>query len=157
MVKLIDFFIFEDATHGIFVGLRPDKSSVDHIINYVQTNNIPNPTEPGSYHVTLIHSQKYLPDFNARGKLEIPYRCYPKRSLAVFQTAKGTNALAIELQCDELQKYIKEIRRIHKPHYVDRIFRPHITISYDVSKLDINTLPKPGFPIFLDQEYMDKQ
>jgi hypothetical protein len=137
---------------GTYAGLRVALQSCMAINEYINENKIPlhRSDKEQRLHVTLLHSKKYLPDYESAGN--VFYECKPTK-FDIFPTQEGRNGLVLLLDCPALVQRHKTLMKKHRAVFDYDEYIPHVTFSYDVGDLDLNTLPPFTTTIFLNEEY----
>jgi hypothetical protein len=143
---------------GTFVGLRAAKDTARQLVQWCIKNEIPNPTKQETFHVTLLCSRKYLPDYVPAGQLEEPYLCIPERftiwkTSTTNQTGPQTNCLVVRLQSPKIVARHQFLLSEHRATNEHDIYIPHVTLSYDVGELNSSQLQIIDFELVFDCEY----
>lgn len=122
---------------GTYVGINISEKSKDALISASEKMKVPNKIDRDNMHITLIHSRKHLPEFEARGKFKEPMVVSVDK-LKIFPVQDGdSKVLVVVLDAPDLEKRNKKIMKEEGaisdfPKYI-----PHITLSYDVGDFDI--------------------
>lgn len=148
----------QQSETGTYAGLLLSEESAKALRYFVQDHDVPEPVSSDIYHVTLLHSKKYLPEYEAPGILERPYIGHTLES-AIWETSGGQRALVVKFECSDLLKRHEELMDTHEAQFDYDEYQPHVTLSYDIgdwepnlSKLDY-ALNKYVENIVLIEEY----
>ena len=148
-------FPFEEEHHltGItnppgkttYVGVRFDAHTTTQLHAYAMEHKIPNPTKANNLHTTLLYSYKHLPNYVPPGRLSEPLVA-ELGDFGVWQTnSEGgknkQNCLVILITSPELVVRHMQLKRAHGVVHDYLIYQPHITLSYDIGDLDVESLP----------------
>lgn len=115
--------------------------SLKALREWAKKNEIPNRVPHEKMHCTLLFSKKHCPDYEPKGELDPPIEVKPKH-LTVFDSRdRGKKVLVVELDAPEFTKRHKELMKEHGATYDFPEYKPHVTLSYDMGDLDIDTLP----------------
>jgi len=146
--------IFEASEDGTFAGVKFSNESVQKLKAFSDKNNIPNPTPPEDYHVTLLFSRTPLPDYTPRGSYKAALTAIPK--YATIFGDDDEKALVIVFDAPGLVKRHKYLMRKHPEATWDHDdFIPHVTLSYDVGDFDPNSLNVTDIgPLDIVEEYV---
>lgn len=144
----------KEEKNGTYVGVHFDDETKDAIEAGIKALNIPKPIERHKMHSTVVYSRKVLPDFKPRGKLDKPIKATAK-TFDIFKSKSGENCLVVKLDCPELVKRHKEIRKEHGATHDFDEYLPHVTLSYDCGDLDLSDKsPSEYFKVFnIVEEY----
>jgi len=125
----LEDLIETESTKGTYAGVRLSQDDEDTIIELVKKMEIPNPIERDAIHLTLLYSRKFLPDYEALGKVDM--WAYPK-GFHIFEGGNGKDILVLLVDSPDLEKRHKLLMKEHRATYDFPDFRPHITLSYDL-------------------------
>lgn len=140
--------IYEAKKHkGTYAGVHFDYDTKKRIEKYIKDNKIPNPVPLHKLHNTLIYSKKYLPKFEAQGRLDPPWIGEPTE-FDVFtaqpdENGKRARCLVLKFECAQCTDRHHEIMDKHGATFDYDEYTPHITFSYDIGDMDIKDLPDP--------------
>ena len=137
------------AKKGTYAGVRFSDETLENLAKYIEDNDIPNPTR--DFHTTLLFSRKVLPKYDPT-----EYNEPLTGKFDGFELFDEGKALVLRFDCPELVKRHKELMDEHKATYDYDEYRPHVTLSYDASDVDIDELPKVKFPIEIEKEYKEE-
>lgn len=138
---------------GTYAGVRFWNDNQLDLINWVLKNNIPNPCRPETYHATLLYSRKHLPDYEPCGFLkEMKYAKFGGFAKFDFRLL-GTKCLVMKLDSPYLTERHKCLMDVFGATYDFPEYIPHITLSYDVGDLDLDTLPPFTGAMGIVEEY----
>ena len=155
-MRLIDLFEKKEKK-GTYAGVHFSKKTIDAIKKYVKDNEIPNPLKADKLHSTVLYSKKYLPEFEAAGKLEEPLIGKPTKfeKWPSQPDSDGNVAMCLVLKfdCEDLVKRHEFLMKQHGGTYDFDEFKPHITFSYDVADLQCKDLPVFSENIEIVEEY----
>ena len=137
------------AKKGTYAGVRFSNETLENLAKYIEDNDIPDPHR--DFHCTLLFSRKVLPKYDP-----IEYNKPLTGKCKGFELFNEGKALVLRFDCPELVKRHKELMDEHKATYDYDEYLPHVTLSYDASKVDVDELPKPKFPIVITKEYKEE-
>lgn len=139
--------LYEDAKKpGTYMAAHFDKQTVESIEQYIKDNNIPNSTSISKLHLTILSSEKHLPDCVNGSHLIDPSIIAKPDHLDVF-TSPGNdgepdnNCLVLKVHSSELTKLHNDLIKEHNTTHKYGDFKPHITLSYNIGNMDITKLP----------------
>lgn len=152
----------EQQERGTFAGVRFSNSTAENLYKFAKDNDIPCPLKPTHLHTTLLFSRKYLPNYQAQGDIDPPYKGTPK-SLEVWPTqpdrdGNKKNCLVLRFDCQQLVDRHKFLMDKHQATYDYPDYLPHVSLSYDVGDLDVDKLPNISdyvSELEITQEYKD--
>lgn len=161
IVELIETESTQQST-GTYVGVKLDDSSLDSLVEFAKSNDIPNPLKRSDFHSTVVYSRKHLPDFDPVGNIDEPWIATPK-GFDVWESKpnaykdESTFCLVMEIDCPDMVKRHDHAREDHGATYDFDEYKPHITISYDVGKdFDKSNLEWSGEPLKISNEYSEE-
>lgn len=125
---------------GTYVSVILDDVTKQGIMEYIELANIPNPVTINYLHCTLVCTENEIPHIVTINKYHKPFIGMPDK-LNIWKTKTGLNCLVLTFKCNSLDQrhvyLIEDYTLCHRfPTYIS-----HITLSYDVGDLDINSLP----------------
>jgi 2'-5' RNA ligase len=135
------------APSGVYVCLRPDKATRDHIHQFFKDAEIPGLIVPSEYHVTLMYApsqdlDKYKDDIPEDVSADTGPGSAKFGGYALY--GENKDCLVMKLDSDMLQRMHKRLRDLGLvPTYPE--YSPHLTLSYQGSDVDIDKLAKPDF------------
>lgn len=121
---------------GTYVGVKISKESKDKLYEMAEKLGVPNILPKKDYHITVIYSRKYLPNFEALGKLDEPIIAKPDK-FSLFDAKDDNKCLVIELKCPDIVKRHNHIMKVHGATYDWDEYKCHITLSYDVEDFSL--------------------
>jgi len=134
---------------GVYIDLKLTESSYNELSKYINdiSSKIQNIKPNTDLHCTLIYSKK---EHNEEIKPQ-EYQCtaIPK-TLSLFGENKDT--LVLELNSDCLKQRNKYL--MDKYNFISdfKEYKPHITLAYECSNIDVNGIELPNFIIELENE-----
>ncbi len=140
-------------TKGIYVAVKYNQSASDDLLDFIKKYNIPSTLKAEDFHTTLIYSRKYADIKELDDNMEDSEIIAKPTELHVFETFDKKRALVIKLDCPYLEQRHKYLMQKYDLTYDYEEYIPHITLSYDISDLEI---PKDvEFPNFfrIQSEY----
>jgi hypothetical protein len=139
---------------GVYVGLRVIDAGNDRLREYAAANNLPNPVtaKERRLHVTVIYSRVGAP---IQAQPELVHLARPV-GFDIFSSSEGANALVLRLSAPTVEARHRQLMSTYPLTYDYPTFKPHITLSYDVGKLDPGTLPLFQEEILLGAEYVEE-
>ena len=142
-MKLED--LLEAAMKGTYAGVKFDTETNRAIHRYLHDNKIPTSVRADRLHTTLLYSRRHLPNYKPAGKYDKPLIAKPLE-FDVWKTRppvgdEPSNCLILHISCPELEKRHKELMKQHDAQYDYDEYHPHITLSYNIGKLDVKKLP----------------
>lgn len=150
--------VTQQKQKGTYAGAHFDTPTKKALHKYMSDNDIPNALRPDKLHSTILHSKKYLPDYQAKGKYDEALIGKPKE-LVVWKTSgddsPSTRCLVLKYECPKLVKRHEQLMKQHDAQYDFPEYIPHVTLSYDIGDFDEKKLPLPEFDIVLDNEYQE--
>ncbi|AAQ17849.1 gp57B conserved hypothetical protein [Aeromonas phage Aeh1] len=117
-------------TRGTYVAVRYKPRTAMAIVRRCREMGIPNLVPYDKMHTTLVYSRKYLPEFQASGKIDKVLQGVMIPD--IFETQSGKRALVLKLTDPWFGARHKEIREKHGATHDYPDYHPHITASYDV-------------------------
>lgn len=138
-----------DFSNGVYCSAKPTQSTTDALRAYCAAYDIPNPVPAGEMHTTLIYSDKGCLNFEHQEKYDQDI----KANFAGFDMfGEDKNVLVVKLKCPELHDRHNELMDEYDLSYNFDEYRPHITLSYDASGVDISKLdPYHGDLMFVGE------
>lgn len=128
---------------GTYAAVTFDHATRRAIHRYCSLANIPNTIMPDKLHSTLLYSVKDLPLYEPNEQYHYPLVAYPV-GLSLWDTSnegRPTKCLVVLLECDRLVERHNLLMREHGACYPHKSYQPHITLSYDVGDLNLESLP----------------
>lgn len=156
-MKLKDLYE-QPSKKGSYAGVKFDKDTNRALHKYIKENKIPNSTRPDRFHSTVLYSRKHLPNYKPAGKLDPPMTGNPT-GLTVWETqgdnGPKTNCLIFQYDCPDLVDRHKSLMKEHEATYDYPDFKPHVTLSYDIGDMDVDSLPDVSGvgPVNIVEEY----
>jgi len=150
--KFIKILEDKSTSKGTFVGLRLSDESSTKLVEWMEDNDIVDPTPENKLHVTLILDKVREIEWNDTDydpPLEIDPETY---EFALF--GDESNILVLKMKSDELLRRHNSAKALHNIKWDHDEYAPHVTLSYS-SKSDIGDLLVPDFPIILVAEYSE--
>ncbi len=149
--------IRESEKPGLYVGVKFSPRTVQNLVQWCKDNNIPERTDPSGYHTTVILSPtrkfKYDPM-----RWDPPLVVTPDLfALDLFGPER--NKLVLRYDCAVLEARHWLVRVEEKLPWEYPEYVPHITLSdfehaFGGTKIDLNDLPVPDFPLQIVAEYV---
>lgn len=142
---------------GTYVAVKFSKDTTNNIKKFMEEYNIPNPLKSDNFHCTVIYSRKYLPTFEAQGRIDPPWVGTPKH-MDIFTSNSNTNCLVVVFDCPELTTRHHEIMEDYDATYDYAEYKCHITLSYDCGDFDpksIKHLKEKLGDLEIDSEYSE--
>lgn len=146
---------------GTYAGAHFSPATVDALSQYCKTHNIPNAIAPDKFHTTILYSRKYCPDYKAAGKYDPMLVGKALGNFHVWKTspsdpnAEKTNCLILPFDCPDLAARHKELMDTHGATYDYDEYKPHVTLSYNIGDLDVDSLPPFEGDIEIADEYQE--
>lgn len=153
-MKSLSEYLLEQKKQGTYVGVRFTDDTKKAIKKYIEENEIPNSIDVEKLHTTLIFSRKHLPNFTPKGKLNPTIKGTYKH-MSIWKTQNEKNALVMEYDSKDMKNRHEEIMDEHNATYDFDEYKPHLTLSYDVSDIDIKSYPEYDGPVEIDFEYTE--
>jgi len=143
-----------DFSNGKFVAFTLSDETKANLANFANTHQIINPADPKEYHITLVYSKADFP-WTVMDTLEDPIVVEPAALFwEVFKTESGSNCLVLRMEHPALLARHKQAMEAGATNdFPD--YKSHITISYDIGEVQIETIPIPDFEIEIIGEYED--
>lgn len=158
-MKLTEITKTKKTPDGTYAGVKFNPKTIKAIEAFIKDNGIPNPIRTEKIHTTLLYSKKYLPDYEARGKLDDMMVGKPTR-FEKWPSQPGDDGkvamyLVLKYDCPDLIARHKDLMDEHDAKYDFNEYKPHITFSYDVAGLQCKDLPKFEEDIEIVEEYSE--
>ena len=134
---------------GTYAAVRFDNETVKNLKRYVKENGIPNPNT--DWHTTLLYSRKHLVNYKPTKK----YATMMEGVAKDFELYDDGKVLALNFSCPPLYQRHHKLMLEHGATYDYDQYRPHVTLSYDASNVNIDELPEIDFPIRIVGEYSE--
>lgn len=142
---------------GTYAGVRFDSSTIDALVEYTKTNEIPEPVKPADFHTTLLYSRKHLPNYQPISSYdELMQGTVTGVDLWPAQSDGVKRTLVLTFKCPQLSKRHKELMDEHKAQWDFPNFKPHVTLSYQAAGFDLASLPKFKHPLRIVGEYVEE-
>lgn len=129
---------------GTYAYVEFDTATKKQIHKYQALANLPNAVRPDKLHSTLLYSRVPMDGYVPAGNYYFPLVARPN-SLAIWESknSDGTvsKCLVVILSCPHLVERHRFLMEEHNGSFDFPTYVPHVTLSYDVHDLDINTLP----------------
>lgn len=126
---------------GTYAFVTLDTHTKQRLHQLTSELNLPNAVRPDKYHVTLLYSKKSLPEYEPKGVYHSPIIAEPGEYAVFLQDDDNTRCLVLKLECPVLVNHHKYLMARHGGEYDFPDYIPHVTLSYDIGSLDIDTLP----------------
>jgi len=154
-MKLEEISENKKTPDGTYASVHFNEDTINALNEYIENNNIPNPTNVKKIHSTLLYSRNYLPEYKPQGKLEPAWEGQFKH-FSIFsanpKNSRGGLVLVMEYACPEQSKRFDELMNIYDATYDFDEYKPHITLSYDIGDFDHKKLPKFEKPLKIVEE-----
>ena len=136
--------LMEDVSKGTYAGVYFDEDTKKAVKKYLEDNDIPKPVNVDKLHTTLLYSRKFLPDYIPGGMYDKPLIGTPVE-LVVWKTQgdegkEPANCLVMKYDCPELVDRHKSLMKEHGATFDYPEYTPHITLSYDIGDMDVDSL-----------------
>lgn len=135
--------------NGVYMSSEPNQDTKDAIASFCAIHDVPNPVKKPDMHCTVIYSTKSNPDFECQSE-------YKELILGEFDGYEmfGDNKdiLVMKIKSSGLVKRHKELMKEYDLTYSYDKYIPHITLSYDASDFDVESLPRYNGPIMFSGE-----
>lgn len=143
---------YSDDLHpkGTYASVTLSKESQKALDDWVTKNEIPNATDPSTYHSTLIYSRKGVPEAKDY-KVDLPIKAKISK-WSIFKTQQGKDALVAIMDSPVLTQHHKNLRSQYGATHDFPEYHPHVTISYDYG----SDVPPKKIPD-LELEYDSKE
>lgn len=142
---------------GTYAGVNFSDATIKAVHQYAVDNKIPKALKPEKYHTTVLYSRKYLPNYKPAGTFEKPlvgkFTGFDIWKSSPDKNEDPTNCLVMEFDCPELTKRHNDLMDEHDATYDFDEYKTHITLSYDVGDLTVDSLPKFKDNIDIVSEY----
>lgn len=155
-MKLIEL-TEEKVKRGTFAGIRLHEKTEEAILQHTKKHKIINATQKEDIHVTLLYSKKHLPDYKPLGPIDemaVPNRFEIFKSTPDDGT-KSKNCLVLLLDSGYLHKRYSKLMKEHKATSDFDTYNPHVTFSYDIGDMDVDSIPKFTEAVHLIREYKE--
>lgn len=129
--------ILIESKQGVYIGMRLSEESINKILEFIKVNKIKNGVNKDDLHTTIIYSTK--PD---RVKLT-PLRNAEGVFSKFSKFGEDKNVLVMEIDCKELEELHEYYMSNYNLSWDWDSYKPHITLSYDASKIDETKLIWP--------------
>jgi len=139
---------------GTYCGARFGKNSQERLAKFAEDIDVPNVIPMNKFHVTILYSRKFLPNFRPEGYYKNPYSAQVE-SLEIWPSQGGKNCLVLKLDCDGLIKRHKYLMKEHGATFDYPEYKPHVTLSYDIGDMSIEDIEIPKFHLYLEREYKE--
>lgn len=139
--------IADKAKPGTYAGVHFDDDTVSKLVEYTIDAKIDNALTHEDFHTTLLYSRKHCSGYKAAGTYDKPMIAtnlkldiwHPKKESGEDNT--DINILVIKFKCPELSKRHNELMKEYEAEYDFDEYIPHVTLSYNAGKIDLNSLP----------------
>jgi hypothetical protein len=139
------FELKETGGEGTYAGVKFSKDTIKAIKQYGKDNQLPNRLPSNKLHSTLLYSRTFCPNYQPLGKLPKPWVGKPTHlELWPSQPDEDGNVsrcLVLRYKCRELEQRHEDLMDAHDATFDFDTYDPHITLSYDVGELDLDSLP----------------
>ena len=130
--------------NGTYAGVTFSKKTLQEVKKYGKENQIPNLLSSSKTHSTLLYSRKHCPNYKPAGEINPAWIGTPTH-LEVWPSqpddnGNSVNCLVLRYKCSELESRHKTLMDTHNATFDFDSYNPHITISYDVGDLDLDSL-----------------
>lgn len=145
--------LLENDVQPRYVAVKPDAATVHRIKTIVKNYKVPNPISGAKLHTTLIYSRTPTKE----AKLQ-PHLVFTARfdKFDVFESRGGERCLVMKLESQDLQARHKQLMNELGASYDYPTYLPHITLSYDIGKFDIQAISNAWLGgIKLSNEYAE--
>ena len=129
----------KDNQPGTYAAVTFDTHTNKEIHNYTTATSLPNAVRLDQLHTTLLYSRKHLPDYKPHGIMMAMYGT--PVGLEVWPSKGSERCLLLKYDCPELCARHAYLMSTHNATYDFHDYVPHVTLSYDIGKLDISALP----------------
>jgi len=151
-MRLLSLFEALDASPGTFVGVKFDQSTIDSLMDWIDSMGLETHEPADELHTTVLLDKEHEFDWEPQS-FESPIEVSPETfSLDLFGQDK--NVLVLKYQCDELADRHSRGMEEHNLSWDFPEYSPHVTLSYDGSNIDIESLSPPDFPLNISHEYV---
>lgn len=132
---------------GTYAGVRFDQATKDAVNAFIEAAQLPNATKIDKLHSTLLYSRKFLPEYEPLGEINPPLVGKPTEFVVWETTPEDPNdpkarCLVLKYECPDLVERHQLLMKQHEATYDYDEFIPHLTFSYDIGDIDVETLPK---------------
>ena len=129
---------------GTYAAVKFDQATKKAIHRYCAIADIPNMIHPDKLHSTLLFSDVDLPKYRPAEQYLLPLVAYPI-GMAVWNTTNDAGeidkCLVVLLDCPPLVARHQALMLEHEATYSFPTYQPHVTLSYNVGELNIESLP----------------
>lgn len=129
---------------GTYVAVKFDHATKRAIHRFCAIANIPNMIRPDKLHSTLMYSKTDLVGYEPQAKYDLPFVAYPIGA-AVWDTTNDAGevdkCLVVLLDCPPMLARHELLMKECDGSYPFPTYQPHVTLSYNVGNLDIESLP----------------
>lgn len=138
--------LLEETTQhkGTYAAVKFDTTTKRTLYNYLKDNDVPHRVRPHEMHTTLLYSRKHCPNYKPQWVYDTPLIANPI-GLEVWSArsdvGSSTKYLVLKLDCPELVERHEQLRKEHGATHDYPNYQPHITLSYDIANLDVDSLP----------------
>lgn len=136
-MRLNEILQEETQPKGTFAGVRLSPDSVAKLMAFAKEHNIPEPLPEDEYHVTLLYSRKYLPEYKPLGKFKTPLTALVKDFTLL---GEEKDALVALIDCPALVKRHQALMKEHDATWDWPEYKPHVTLSYSAKGFDTSDL-----------------
>lgn len=137
-MKLLKLIETKSNPTGTYAAVKFNRRTTKLIAEYIAKNKIPNPVHEDKLHCTLLYSKKHCPKYNPIGEKASKWKATPKE-FDVFGT--DTRCLVLVLSSGDLVDRHNHLMKKHNATFDYPTYTPHVTLSYDIGDLDIESLP----------------
>lgn len=123
--------------NGTYCSVTLSKDSQKALDKWVTEHNIPNATQPSTYHSTVIYSRKGVPEAKDY-PIDLPIKAKIEK-WHIFKTQSGQRALVAIMDSPVLEQHHKNIVKDYGATHDFPDFHPHVTVSYDFEDKPIPT------------------
>lgn len=121
-----------DIDKGTYVSVKFSEDTLSAIDDFIGANKIPNAVPSDKIHCTVVYSRVKIPYVTQ----SIDSVVSTKATTKVFETRDGKRALVLALddaeELSQRHKYASILGATYDfPDYI-----PHVTVSYDIGKID---------------------
>jgi hypothetical protein len=142
-----------DQPDGLYVAALFSDETNYLLSDYLDRNQIHNPVSQSSFHTTIVHSRVPVVGFDIAHTLDIVVEaCNIK--IELWEVSGGMKCLVLALVNPYLNYRFQEAGECGAVYDFDK-YKPHITLSYDASDVNLALLPRITFPIHITREYSE--
>lgn len=124
---------------GTYAAVKVSPSAADNIIDTAKKLGIPNLINPSDIHCTLLYSRKHIP---LSGSIDVDYDAQVS-NFELFGDNK--EILVIKLLSSDIKERHKFLMDTYDATYDYDEYIPHITLSYNIDKFDVNSIDINAF------------